>query len=118
VYGEGPTKEPRNSTEKNSDIQAYTAQDIRFTTSHDGKTLYAVALGWPPTDSLVVHTLFRANPYLAGPVCSVELIGSDADIPFTQQVDGLHLVLPPSPPPGGIAFVFRIATQCGHASRR
>ena len=42
-----PHQGPRNSTAKNSDIQTYTAQDIRFTTSHDGSILYATALGWP-----------------------------------------------------------------------
>ncbi|MGA1982451.1 MAG: alpha-L-fucosidase [Acidobacteriaceae bacterium] len=118
VYGEGPTKEPKNSAEKNSDIQTYTAQDVRFTMSHDGKTLYAVALGWPSGGSFVVHTLFRSNPYLAGPVCSVELIGSSANIRFTQRADGLHLDLPATPPPAGSAYVFRIATQCAHASGR
>jgi alpha-L-fucosidase len=117
VFGEGPTKGSKNSTEKNSDVQTYAAQDIRFTTSRDGKTLYAVALGWPLSGSLVVHTLFRSNPYLTGPVCSVELIGSDANIDFTQRADGLHLVLPAKAPREGIAYVFRILTQCGRATR-
>ena len=114
VFGEGPTKAPKNSTEKNSDIQTYTAQDIRFTTSHDGKILYATALDWPADHELVIHTLFRANPYLTTPVCSVRLIGSPTDVPFTQQPDGLHLTLPANAPPSGIAYVFRIATQCPH----
>ncbi len=112
VFGEGPTKTPRNPTEKNSDIQTYTAQDIRFTTSRDGKMLYATALGWPTGNSLVIHTLFRANPYLSSPVCSVHLIGSPTAVPFTQQLDGLHLTLPATAPPSGIAYVFRIATRC------
>ena len=112
VFGEGPTKAPKNSTEKNSDIQVYTAQDIRFTTSRDGKILYATVLGWPSDGSLVIHTLFRGNPYLSASVCSVHLIGSSADIPFMQKPDGLHLTLPATVPPSGIAYVFRIATQC------
>lgn len=118
VFGEGPTKDPKNSTEKNSDVQTYTARDIRFTTSRDGRTLYAVALGWPSGSTLTIHTLYQSNPYLAAPVCSVRLLGSTANIPFTQQPDGLHLVLPSTPPPGGIAYVFRIGTQCVHVSRR
>jgi alpha-L-fucosidase len=112
VFGEGPTKAPKNSTEKNSDIQTYTAQDIRFTTSHDGKILYATALGWPSDRALVIHTLFRGNPYLPAPVCAVQLIGAPSDVPFTEQPDGLHLILPATAPPSGIAYVFRIATQC------
>ena len=116
VFGEGPTKAPKNSTEKNSDIQTYTAEDIRFTTSHDGTVLYATALGWPTDASLTIHTLFRANPYLPAPVCSVQLIGSAKGIPFTQQPDGLHLTLPSTAPSGGIAYVFRIATRCPAAA--
>jgi alpha-L-fucosidase len=112
VFGEGPTKAPRNSTEKNSDIQSYTAADIRFTTSHDGSVLYATALGWPANSALTIHTLFRGNPYLAAPVCSVQLIGSPGEIRFTQQPNGLHLMLPATSPAGGIAYVFRIATHC------
>jgi len=115
VFGEGPTKAPKNSTEKNSDIQTYTAEDIRFTTSLDGTALYATALGWPAGSSLTIHTLFRANPYLPAPVCSVQLIGSTSDIHFTQQTDGLHLTLPSTATAGGIAYVFRIATKCSAA---
>jgi alpha-L-fucosidase len=117
VFGEGPTKAPKNSTEKNSDIQTYTAEDIRFTTSRDGKVLYAAALGWPTAGELTVHTLFRANPYLPAPVCAVDLLGSPNAIPFRQLPDGLHLTLPPTTPPGDIAYVFRIATHCSAPAR-
>ncbi len=116
VFGEGPSKAPKNSTEKNSDIQTYTAADIRFTTSHDGSVLYATSLGWPTDASLTIHTLFRGNPYLPVPVCSVQLIGSGKDITFTQQPEGLHLTLPSTVPASGIAYVFRIATRCAAAT--
>ena len=118
VFGEGPTKAPKNSTEKNSDIQTYTAEDIRFTTSSDGQILYATTLGWPRDGSLIIHTLFSANPYLSAPVCSVVLLGSDASISFTQQADGLHLTLPSTAPAGGIAYVFRMKTQCAPGPNR
>jgi alpha-L-fucosidase len=118
VFGEGPTKAPKNSTEKNSDIQTYTAEDIRFTTSNDGQILYATALGWPRDGSLIIHTLFSANPYLSAPVCSVALLGSDASISFTQQADGLHLTLPSTAPAGGIAYVFRMKARCAPAPNR
>ena len=112
VFGEGPTKAPKNSTEKNNDIQIYKPEDIRFTTSRDGTQLYATALGWPTSGSLIIHTLFAGNPYLPHPVCSVQLLGSSNKIPFSQHPDGLHLTLPQAEPPTGIAFVFRIQTSC------
>jgi alpha-L-fucosidase len=111
VFGEGPTKAPKNSTEKNSDIQAYTPQDIRYTTSRDGKVLYAAALGLPAEGALTLHTLFTANPYLPAQVCSVELLGSPGAIPFHQIADGLHIALPANPPIEA-AYVFRIRTTC------
>jgi alpha-L-fucosidase len=107
VFGEGPTKAPKNSTEKNSDIQTYTAEDIRFTTSRDGSVVYATALGWPTSGSLLVHTLYRGNPYLSAPICSVDLLGASTAISFSQLPDALHLTLPPAPP-NDIAYVFRI----------
>jgi alpha-L-fucosidase len=110
VFGEGPTTAPKNPTAKNSDIQTYTAEDIRFTTSGDGGVLYATALGWPASHELTIHTLFQGNPYLRTRVCGVHLLGSDSAIDFRQLPDGLHLTVP-AEAPGTIAFVFRI-TKC------
>ena len=67
VFGEGPTKAGKNSTAKNSDIQAYTPEDIRFTT-RDGN-LYATALGWPASGQLRIQVLGSGLPYLKGKVC-------------------------------------------------
>jgi alpha-L-fucosidase len=108
VFGEGPTKAPANSTEKNKDIQTYTAEDVRYTTSGDGKVLYATELGWAGASGLTLHTLFRGNPYLRGKVCRVELLGGSGEVGFKQAVDGLHLSVPSAPPAAGMAYVFRI----------
>ncbi len=105
VFGEGPTKAGKNSTAKNSDIQAYTAEDIRFTT-RDGN-LYATALGWPASGQLRIQVLGSGLPYLKGKVCSVSLLGSDAPIAFTQKPEGMFLTLP-AQKPNDIAYVFRI----------
>ena len=119
VFGEGPTKAPKNSTEKNNDIQIYTPQDVRYTTSKSGDTLYATALGWPADGTLILHTLYAGNPYLPGKICSVSLLGASQSIPFHQQPDGLHLTLPaaaPSDLPADIAYVFAIPTNCASAT--
>lgn len=117
VFGEGPTKAPKNSTEKNSDIQTYTAEDIRFTTSGDGEVVYAAALGWPTSGKLLIHTLYRGNPYLTAPVCAVDLIGSPTTISFSQLPDALHLTMP-SASPNDIAYVFRIHSDSRGCSNR
>jgi alpha-L-fucosidase len=124
VFGEGPTKAPKNPTELNSDIQVYTPQDIRYTTSANSRTgpiLYATALGWPAGGTLTLHTLFRGNPYLAAPVCAVDLLGTSLSIPYSEEPDGLHLTLPTSVPtnlPADTAYVFRLHTHCTSVANR
>ena len=115
VFGEGPTKASGNPTKMNSDIQIYTPQDVRYTVSHDATTLYATELGWPSSHELTLHTLYKGNPYLSAPVCTVSLLGSSGEVPFEVEADGLHLTLPDHAPQEGIAYVFRM-TLC--SSRR
>jgi alpha-L-fucosidase len=118
VFGEGPTKAPKNSTDKNEDIQSYTSSDIRFTSSVDGHRIYAIVLGWPARSVLTVHTLFSGNPYLPAPICAAELLGTHNSLSFKQTPYGLHLNLPPVPPlelPPG-AYVIRLLTSCNASS--
>ena len=113
VFGEGPTKV--SSQEMHSDRQKFTADDIRYT--RHGNSLYAIALGWPTSSDLRLHTLWKDTPYLAGPVCSVELLGSKEKISFTQTEDGLHIQLP-TQKPDEPAYTFRIQVKkntCGDA---
>jgi alpha-L-fucosidase len=103
LYGEGPTKV--TSSAKDTDNQAYTSEDIRYTTRNG--VLYAIALGWPESRELRLHSLWRGTPYLSGPVCSVQLLGSSEKLAWTQREDGLHIQLPQTKPDEP-AFVFRI----------
>lgn len=105
VFGEGPTKAPKDSTQKNKDIQAYTDKDIRYTTH--GTTLYATALGWPTDGQLILRTLYTGNPYLKGAVCSIKLLGSPGVLTYDQYSWGLSIHLPVKAP-NHIAYVFRI----------
>jgi alpha-L-fucosidase len=106
VFGEGPTKV--SSSALNTDKQEFTPADIRFTTNHGA--LYAIALGRPENGELLIHSLYRSNPYLGGAVCSVELIGSSEKLKWTQSDDGVHIELPTGAPDEA-AFVFRIKSQ-------
>jgi hypothetical protein len=71
-----------------------------------------MVLGWPADSSLLIHTLYRGNPYLPAPVCRVKLLGSPDDIGFAAQPDGLRLTLPAGAPSKEAAYVFRITTHC------
>jgi len=110
VYGEGPTKVASSALD--TDIQNYTAEDIRYTTH--GGALYAIALGWPDGGKLRLHSLYRGNPYLEGELCSVQLLGTEGELKWTVEDDGLHITLP-SRQPDEPAFAFRILTRSsGH----
>jgi alpha-L-fucosidase len=112
IYGEGPTKAA--STAMNTDRQEYTAEDIRFTT-HDG-ALYAIALGWPDNGELRLRSLWQGTPYLSGSVCSVRLLGTNEQLSWTQQEDGLHIKLPQRKP-NEPAFTFRILDSTSGAGK-
>ena len=112
VYGEGPTKV--TSSALDTDRQEFTAEDIRYTT-HNG-ALYAIALGWPAGGELRLHSLYRGNPYLAGDVCSVRLLGTDGDLQWT------HCAMRPphqaaATRPDEAAFTFRILTR-NHSNQK
>ncbi len=85
VYGEGTVKTKGGHFKEDF---KYSSKDIRFTTK--GNVLYAIALGWPADGKLLVRSL--AEP--AGKVTSVQLLGSDAKLQWTQTADGLVVTLP------------------------
>ena len=58
VYGEGAVQARGGAMREN---MTYTAKDIRFTTK--GKTLYAIALGWPDDGKMTIKSLAKtADP--------------------------------------------------------
>ena len=97
IYGEGPST---RSSEKGhfggqTDVQhaPFTAEDIRFTQSKDGKTLYAIVLEIPANGSITVKSLASQSSYWAGKIGSVRLLGGGR-LKFTRDEDGLHVSLP------------------------
>jgi alpha-L-fucosidase len=88
VYGEGPNAIKAGSFQGNS-VSQLGEKDIRFTRSKDGKTVYAIALGWPAGE-FVVASLGTSN----GKVERVELLGTGEKVRWRQGSDGLHVSLP------------------------
>jgi alpha-L-fucosidase len=102
VSGEGPSK-AQKSGHFNEDKLAYTARDIRFTQSKDGRTLYAIALGWPDDGRLVVRSLATS----AGKIAGVALLGHAGKLDWQQTTEGLVVKLP-SQKPCELAYAFRV----------
>jgi alpha-L-fucosidase len=70
----------------------YSAKDIRFTTK--GKTLYAIALGWPADGKFVIQSLAKNDESDANQIKRVELLGYKGKLKFTQTADALTVELP------------------------
>jgi alpha-L-fucosidase len=101
-FGEGPTAVAGGSLQE-TNTKPFTAEDFRFTTRHG--QLYAIELGWPESGEALIRSL---TPQTL--VCQVRLLASGEIIPFTQDADGLHLMLPRKRP-GQHAWVYRIETK-------
>ncbi len=106
VYGEGPTKVP-GTGKMGTDQQNFTGADIRYTT-HKG-SLYAIALGRPQNGKLLLRSLMKSTPYIVGPVCSVQLLGSAQAVRWSQGTDGLSITMV-NDSPEEAAYTFRIRT--------
>ena len=71
----------------------FTAEDIRYTVSKDGKTLYAISMGWPANP--VVLKSLGAD---AVTVSNVELLGVGETVSWTQHAGALVIKGTPSAP--------------------
>jgi alpha-L-fucosidase len=92
VFGEGPDTIKSGSFQGNS-IAQLNEKDIRFTRSKDGKTLYAIVLGWPAAE-FVVQSLGTASATQPGKILRVELLGTGEKPRWKQAPEGLRVTLP------------------------
>jgi len=112
VYGEGPaTNDP---TQKSGGFtegkgKAFTAEDVRFTTSKDGKTLYAILLGWPDKP-VTISSLGKQAGLLQSRITSVALLGDKWKAAWELKDEGLVIQPPPAKQGNAaIAAVYRIS---------
>jgi alpha-L-fucosidase len=69
-----------------------TAEDIRFTTK--GGVLYAIALGWPRSGVLRIHTLAEGSALAPGAIENVQAVGAPDSLAFTRNHRWLEVKLP------------------------
>jgi alpha-L-fucosidase len=89
VSGEGPVQVKGGAFKEDF---KYSARDVRFTTK--GKTLYAIALGWPSENRLLVRSLASTGDLKQNQIKRVELLGHKGKLRFTQTAEGLAVELP------------------------
>lgn len=110
IYGEGPSTQ--SSEKGHFDGQAdvsktpLTAEDIRFTQSKNGKTLYAIVLATPKDGKVTVKSLASKSVNWPGKIGSVRLVGG-GKLKFTRDEAGLHVQLP-SQFDGKIALALKV----------
>jgi alpha-L-fucosidase len=105
IYGEGPSFLARTGHySEGSDNASYTVDDFRFTQKNN--TLYAICLGIPSGD-VTIRSLGSRGRLFPGEIRSMELLGSDSEIPFRQDPCALILQMPDDFE-GKYACVFKI----------
>ncbi len=98
TYGEGPSttasEKGRFGGQSDTSKQPFTAADIRFTQSRNGKTLYAIVLAVPAERQVTIKSLAGNSDLWPGKIRSVRLLGKTGKLQFTRDDQGLHLTLP------------------------
>jgi len=110
TYGEGPSTQvsEKGHFDGQADVskKPFTAEDIRFTQSKDGKTLYTIVLEIPADGKITIKSLASNSPNWPGKIGSVRLVGG-GKLKFARDENGLHVSLPEKFT-GKIAFALRI----------
>jgi alpha-L-fucosidase len=106
-FGEGPTEVAEGSF-TDTRRGAFTHQDVRFTTR--GHTLYALVLGKPPGDKVVIRSLGEAAKLLDRRIGAVSLVGDESPLRFVREASGLAVQLPAAMP-FEHAIVLKISTS-------
>lgn len=94
-YGEGPTKEPKGGFDDHKKFEKliYTSQDIRYTQSKDGKTVYAIVLApVEPGKTVTLKSLKGVK------VKKVSVLGAEGLVFFQKTDQGLELKAPANTP--------------------
>jgi alpha-L-fucosidase len=91
TFGEGPTQVVAGAFH-DTDTKPYTPADFRFTAK--GNVVYAIGMACPADGKGVIHALGTSHDGASLPVASVQLLGSNQPVAWTQTAEALELTLP------------------------
>jgi alpha-L-fucosidase len=110
VLGEGPqlaSAAPLSAQGFNEGkSKPFTAEDVRFTQSKNGKTLYAIIMG-TPTNAVTIKSLGANAGLLARLVSKIMLLGSKEKLKWQQSPKALVIECPKNQS-SSIALSFKI----------
>lgn len=72
----------------------FTNEDIRFTTK--GNVLYAIVLGTPQNNKVVIKSLKQGSEYFPQNVGQIQLVGTNQPLEFSRNTEGVTVKLPDS----------------------
>jgi alpha-L-fucosidase len=78
---------------------------MRFTIK--GDSLYAIALAWPTDGKLLIKSLATGSPHYDGEIARIGLLGSESNLVWSRNADGVAINLPDKPP-CDYAYAFKI----------
>jgi alpha-L-fucosidase len=110
-FGEGPASEGSALSAQGFNEgkgKPFTAEDVRYTVSKDGKTLYAIVLG-QPVKPVALKSLGKNAQLVDRPISNIELLGSTGPLRWNQDNDALVIDAPSGQAPNDIAVVYKIS---------
>lgn len=113
TFGEGPGSEGAALSGPGFNEgrgKPFTAEDVRYTASKDGKTLYAIVCG-VPSGPVSLKSLGKTAGLLDRPVARIEQLGANQTITWSADADALVVTPAPVKPSSDAAIVFRITLK-------
>jgi len=111
TFGEGPASEGAALSGQGFNEgkgKPFTVEDVRYTASKDGQTVYAIVMG-APTQAVNLKSLGKNAKLLDRAVAGVELLGSSGAPRWNQGDDALVIDPPTGRAPNDIAVVYKIS---------
>lgn len=90
IFGEGPTKPDLLLKKVRYRDVKYTKEDIRFTRSKDGKSIYAIILGWPQSGQVSIEALNEESKNIK----SLSMLGHEGMLDWEETENGIRIKLP------------------------
>lgn len=95
IYGYGPyskmTMKAATTPLRGGDVESrFCSDDVRFTRSKDGTVVYAMLLGAPGSNRVVIRKL----EHLKGKISKIALLGNNAPLKWNMSDTGLSVTLP------------------------
>ncbi|MEO7100599.1 MAG: alpha-L-fucosidase, partial [Luteolibacter sp.] len=114
IYGEGPSTafSEKGSHDGQADVskKPFTPEDIRYTTSKDGRTLYAIVCS-RPTGPVALKSLGKTGAWLDRPIAKIEQLGATESIVWSLGPDALTVTPSFARPVSDAAVAFKITLQ-------